>query len=660
MRPQPSSRRAHRRPVACLAIAIAIAWSLPVVAPAAGPLTARFITPQAGAALVVRPRQILERLPDGGEAASLWAVEAARLSVLPNEPARQVVRIVETCGFLLNEVEELGFTGRPDEAEDDAGLVLVIRFSRPVDPLLVGDLFRNPQVGEVGGVRTYRDAGARLAVALVDDRSLVVGPAKAIPALLAAGAAGGPVHDAIADVAADVDLAGGLSAAGLPDGAREPESPIAGLKLGRFSVRLGKQPTVNGTATFTDAAAATRGAEWLSVLVRDMPAGLGQAVEMLGQRQPRPDAGLAGLRAAVAGLGRWAGAIEPRQDGDRLTFAGTSPADAGFPADIGPLLVLPDTEAQAAEMRARATAPPDEPNDEPRPRGYLDSFVWRPLDAAAARRARQALRATLRLRNRLPAAAGFDAESFRILASADSAPQRDLPDQPLSLLALTANLMGTQGVLPTRDRSLLVHFDRPSEVAQPFIDTLDFGFASLIRVEDVTEVIADATGDTAEGTISFASNIARGELRFRAVRDGQDWKFTELALPGWLLTCSRRPDGTWGMRSDLGPYGSEPRAAEVELAPTLDGKPLPDARLLLYREPQLDVFDVHRGKGGLQTARLPPGRYLMQVLGDDFDEALRADGPAVTVPAEPPRAPLAVELKALRKAGAAIRPGTDR
>lgn len=655
MRPQPSLHR----PAACLAIAIAIACSLPVATPAAEPLTARFITPQTGAALVVRPRQILARLPDGGEAAALWSVEAARLSVLPNEPARQVVRIVEACGFLLNEVEELGFTGRPDGAADDAGLVLVIRFSRPVDPLLVGDLFRNPQVGEVGGVRTYRDAGARLAVALVDDRSLVVGPAKAIPALLAAGAAGGPVHDAIADVAADVDLAGGLSAAVLPDGARATESLIAGLKLGRFSVRLGKQPTVEGTATFTDAAAATRGAEWLSFLLRDMPAGLGQAVEMLGRRQPRPDAGLAGLRAAVAGLGRWAGAIEPRKDGDRLTFAGTSPADAGFPADIGPLLLLPDTEAQAAELRARAA----KPDDEPRPRGYLDSFVWRPLDAAAARRARQALRAdatTLRLRNRLPIAAGFDAESFRILASADSAPQRDLPDQPLSLLALTANLMGTQGVLPARDRSLLVHFDRPSEVAQPFLDTLDFGFASLIRVEDVTGVTAKVEGDTAAGTISFASNTARGELRFRAVRDGQDWKFTELELPGWLMTCSRRPDGSWGMRSDRGPYGNEPRAAAVELAPSLDGKPLPDARLLVYREPQLDVFDVDRGKGGGQTARLPPGRYLVQVLGDDFDDALRADGPVVTVPAEPPQGPLAVELKALRKVGAANRPGSDR
>lgn len=349
-----------------------------------------------------------------------------------------------------------------------------------------------------------------------------------------------------------------------------------------------------------------------------------------------------------------------RYENDRISFTATSPADAGLPADVGPLLILPDVAAAAQASRAEDAGPiEDAPAaDESADDESIPSH-WRSFDAAASRQARRALFAdpvALRLRNRLPAAAGFDSESFIAIVDSPSRPSRDLPDQPVSLLALTANWMFTQRVLAARDRSLMAYDSRPSEICLPFLDTLSFGYASLIRVEDVTEVSCQVSGDTATGTAAFASNTARGELRFRASREGTSWNFTEFELPGWLMQCTRQRDGTWSLRSDLGPYGKEPLGNVVELSPTLDGAPLKDVRLLVYREPQLDVFDVNREDDGRLTVRAPPGRYLVQILGTTpppppLDEVLRADGPTVTIPQDPPRSPLPVELNVRQKVG---------
>lgn len=190
-------------------------------------------------------------------------------------------------------------------------------------------------------------------------------------------------------------------------------------------------------------------------------------------------------------------------------------------------------------------------------------------DGAAARRRREALRANpaaVRLRNRFPAATGFDTESFLTVAGDSSPPSRDLPDQPLSLLAFIGNFFDTLGVIPARDRTFLLRSIRPDEVARPFTETLGFGYASLVRIEDVTGVSCVVDGDTAHGSVTFESDLAAGEVPYRAVRVRDGWKFTEFDLPGWGLMCTVRPDGTWNLQSDLGPYGGEPEGSVVTIA----------------------------------------------------------------------------------------------
>ena len=175
----------------------------------------------------------------------------------------------------------------------------------------------------------------------------------------------------------------------------------------------------------------------------------------------------------------------------------------------------------------------------------------------------------------------------------------------------------------------------------------------MIRTEDLTSVSCAVEGDAVKGTVAFESDLIGGEVAFRAVRDGNGWRFTELGLPGWGMTCTFRPDGTRSLSSDRGPYGDEPPGRLVELLPTLDGQPLRKGRLRLSSDPQLDAFDVRLEDDGRFTARLLPGRYLVQILGDDLpaplDEGLRGDGPSVTVPPEPPGMPIAVELNPPRR-----------
>lgn len=615
----------------------------PTVSPTASvtaPLTARFVGPDAVVSVVIRPRQILERLAAGGEAVSLYAVEAARWSFLQRGSPQHVLRIVETCGFPLHEVEEIGAVGL-----GSGDMVHVIRFSRPVDPDLVGDLHRRPRTREVGGVKTYRETDGMYAAAIVDDRSLLVGVASVVDALLDRAHAGGPVHAAVAGMPVDADVAAAYSGARVPRDATPAESPLAALEFAVATATFGARPRAEATAEFADAAAAARGGEAVTALVRQATTAAGGLVEAAGRSpQAPPPAAVAGLRSLAAGLAAWAAALNVQHDGRRLVMSATAPVDAGFPGDLVPLLVLPDVVAAAAAAR-------DEPEMEEEAEALPVPTHWRRFDVAAARQRREALRANpvaVRLRNRFPAATGFDTESFLAVAGDASRPRRDLPDQPLSLLAFTGNFFGTSGVIPARDRTFVVNRPWPNEVAQAFTETLGLGYGSLIRVEDVTGVSCTVTGDTAEGVVTFESDLAAGEVPYRAVRDGDGWRFTGFDLPGWGLTCSFQPDGTRSLRSDLGPYGGEPAGHRVELLPTLDGEPLRKARLVLHGMPQLDTFDARLEDDGRFTATLPPGRYLVQVLGDDLpeplDEALRGDGPSVTIPAEAPTAPIPVEL----------------
>ena len=644
------SCRLGLKTAACLGlVTVAAAAAVTRTAVAAQPLTARFVVPHAVSAVVFRPRQILERLPDGGEAVSLWAIEASRWSLLPPHPLRTVIRVVETCGFLLRDVEEVGSVVPFLEEPLPGFQILVIRFRRPIDPAFVADLFRRPQVGDARGVKTIRDNDDMLAAAMVDERSLLICPAGMIDGLIAGGMKRGPVHDAIGRVGTEADVAGAFTPAGLPADVVPADSAVAGLRVGEFAMRFGARPVIEGTITVADPDATARAAAEFEPLLRRGTAALTTLVATIGSRRPGPPAsGLTGLRSLAEAAQRWAAALEVSRENERLVFAATAPADAGFPADIGPLLLLPDPVADADLDEEADTADDDS----------VPSH-WRPFDFDAARRSRVALHATadaLHLRNRFPVAIGFDAESFMQLANADAAPARDLPDQPVSLLALTGNFFDTTGVSPARDRTFVVHSSRPNDIARPFVDTLLFNSSSLVRVEDVTGVACSVDGDAATGTVTFASDIARGELPFHAVRDGATWRFTALELPGWRMTCTLRPNGAWRLRGDLGPYGEEPPGQDVTLAPTLESAPAGDVRLLLYREPQLDVFEVHSDL----TARLPPGRYLVQALGTDLDESLRGDGPSITVPPDRPNVPLAFELDVLRKAGSGGGPATER
>lgn len=609
------------------------------------PLTARFVTPETVVSVVIRPRQILGRLADGGEAVSLYAVETARWSLLQRGAPQHVLRVIETCGFLLHDVEEIGLIGL-----GSGDVAHVIRFARPVDPDLVADLFVQPRIKDVRGVRTYRVNDGMYAVAVVDDRSLLVGVAPVLDGPLDPARAGGVVHDAIAEVPADADVAGAMSNQRLPRGGLPPGSSLAALEVCAASVRLGGRPEVRGTATFKDEDGAARGADELVAVLREGAAGaVGQAEALGRDRIGLPAEAVAGLRSLAGGLAKCAAAVDVRRDGERLVVTATAPADAGFPGDLAALLVLPDVAA--AEAAARNEPDMEEPAEE-----QAVPTHWRPFDVAAARVRRRALHANpvaVRLRNRFPAATGFDSGSFVALVSNPTTPPRDLPDQPVSLLALTANFFDTAGLIPARDRTLIVRDVKPAEMFAPFTETLGFGYASLIRVEDVTDLTCAVDGDTAKGVVAFESDLMHGEVKYRAVRDGDGWKFAEFELPGWGMTCAVRPDGTRILRSDLGPYGDELPGHRVELRPTLDGKPVEDARLRLYRDPQLDSFDVRREDDGRFVARVPPGRYLVEVLGTDppaeVEDTLRADGPNVTIPADPPTAPVPVELKQPRR-----------
>lgn len=622
--------------------ALAAVASRAADAPATAPLTARFVTPDAVVSLVIRPRRVLARLADGGEAVSLYALEAARWSLLQRGAPQHVLRVIETCGFLLHDVEEIGVVGL---ASGD--VAHVIRFARPIDPDLVSDLFLRPRIRDVHGVRTYRVNDGMYAVAVVDDRSLLGGGASVLDALLDPAGAGGPVHDAVAHVPVDADVAGAFSNQRLPRGGLPPGSSLAALEFCSATVRLGALPEARGTATFTDAAGAARGAEELAAVLRQGAEATGGLVEAIARGRPGPpDDAVAGLRSLAGSLAKCAAAFDMRCDGGRLVVSATAPPDAGFPVDLAPLFVLPDAAA------ARAVVRNDLDEEEPVAEGPLPSH-WRRFDVAAARMRRAALHANpvaVRLRNRFPAATGFDSGSFISLASARTTPPRELPDQPVSLLAMTANFFDTAGLVPARDRTLLVHDIKPSELFAPFSETLGFGYASLIRVEDVTGVTCAVEGDTARGTVAFESDLMHGEVKYRAVRDRDGWTFTEFDLPGWGMTCTVRPDGTRSLRSDLGPYGDEPPGRRVVLQPRLDGKPVRNARLRLYRDPQLDCFDVRREDDGRFIARVSPGRYFVEILDTDppadLGDTPRADGPAVTIPAEPPAMPIPVELGA--------------
>ncbi|MFM9059015.1 MAG: hypothetical protein ACKOSQ_07825 [Planctomycetaceae bacterium] len=546
----PSSRVGWRSVALLALLTAATALLAPRPAVAAPPLTAGFVGPDTVVSVVIRPRQILARLADGGEAVSLYAVEAARWSVLQRGSLQHVLRVIETCGFLLRDVEEIGVVGL-----GSGDVAHLIRFARPVDPALVGDLFRRPLVRDVHGVRTFRvDERALYAVALIDDKSLLVGSVPAVDSLLEPAYAAGPVHDALARMPADADVAGAFSNERLPRDGLPPGSSLVSLEVCEATMRLGRRPQVAGTATFKDATAAAHGAEELAAVLRQGTTAAGGLVETLAQARPGvPDDTMACLRTIVGSLAKSAAAVEIRSEKERLVVSATAPADAGFPGDVAPLLVLPDMVAAAAAAR-------DEPEDEEAEEPAVPTH-WRRFDVAAARARRKALQAdpvAVRLRNRFPAAAGFDTASFLAIARDSSPPPRDLPDQPLSLLALTGNFFDTAGVIPARDRTLVVRSIRPNEVLQPFTETLGFGYASLIRIEDITGVSCTVKGDAAQGSVTFESDLAAGEVPYRAVRDGDGWRFTGFDLPGWGLTCAFEPDGTRSLRSEDGPSGGEP------------------------------------------------------------------------------------------------------
>ena len=124
-----SNVKALRQAVGCLGLLVSAVLSGAGDMVAAAPLTARFVNPEAIVSVVIRPRQILGRLADGGEALSLYAVEAARWSLLQGSSPQHLLRIIETCGFLLHDVEEIGLIGL-----GSGDVAHVIRFVRPVDP----------------------------------------------------------------------------------------------------------------------------------------------------------------------------------------------------------------------------------------------------------------------------------------------------------------------------------------------------------------------------------------------------------------------------------------------------------------------------------------------------------------------------------------------
>lgn len=617
--------------LACGLICMAAAAAEPAVA------VRPWILPSAVGVVVLRPQQMLLRAENKGESVAILAARFRRENGLA-QPFDLLLRTAQHFDLPLQEIEEASYVLQelklPERLPIRGWPVLdtyVIRASRPLDPAAASQLLFRARPQRSGGKLYWGQGKDDLvcACALVDDRTLVLGPETIVRKLLAAPAAETALRQAAAAFRPQDDISIAFDFAA----AREANKLLGELGL------LG---TIADNATFVTLKGRL-GPEMTAIATLDCKSP--EAARVLDQAFDRA----ALLLSDIAKIGREENArsegppvAKAAQEaffelGVRLPIVRKSSIEGTrltweIPAAAGLKLTRDLTAAVSFQERLYQYS-----DNAPLPRVEVRTS-W--FDAAAEKAAAAKHgpiaggEVAAAVRRAFPAAAAMSIEQLAALAQSPRAPQiEDQADQPLALFWLCDRLpdAGLAERMAERAREFRgldpQRSPKPSEMAAHMSISMPLGYCGLVQFEDITRVTAKIEGETARGVIDFeVPRLVAGSVGYEARRIDGLWELVAFELRGHGVRCVRSDAGTWELHHDLGRFGAPIPKVPVGGTIRIDGRPAAGLTVELVRSPLLWEFTGKTGADGKFNVELPVGKYFVALRGDRVPERFHTVG----------------------------------